>query len=347
MKTATLPEKPRQARRVSPRPQLVPSKTPGLKIKSVLVPIDFSQPSFQALEFALPLLKQFGAELHLVHVFPPDYPLASMAALPLVVPEVTVGQRVRRHLKDIAKKHSVALEPGNIHARRGRPFEEICRLAREKSVDLIVTSTRGLTGLEHLALGSTAERIVRYSPCPVLVVRPGARNRKTGQNGHGTARELSFRKILVPIDFSECAMKGVAYAKALAGEFGSKLVLLHSVAPRYYVTNDEYARYDFPLLMQQCEKAARDQIGELVEKADWDGVAEVETSLQIGHPGQQICARAIDHRADLIVTATHGKTGLKRMLIGSTAEYVVRHAACPVLVVPSHERLLSGTKKAN
>ena len=89
-------------------------------------------------------------------------------------------------------------------------------------------------------------------------------------------------------------MKGVAYAKALAEKFGSKLVLLHSVALQYYVTSDEYARYDFPLLMQQAEKAARNQMGDLVEKADWDGI-EVESSLQIGHAGQQICARAIDH----------------------------------------------------
>lgn len=300
--------------------------------------IDFSQPSLQALEFALPLVKQFGAELHLVHVFPPDYPLASMLAMPLVVPELTVGKRVRRHLKDVAKKLSVQLGHENIHALRGRPFEEICRLAREKSIDLIITSTLGVTGLKHLALGSTAERIVRYSPCPVLVVRPG--------NGKRAKRELSFRKILVPIDFSECAMKGLAYAKALAGEFGSKLVLLHSVAINYYATNDEYARYDFPLLMQQAEKASRDQMGELVQKADWNGVAEVETSLQIGHAGQQICARAADHRADLIVTSTHGTTGFKHILLGSTAEYVVRHAPCPVLVVPSHERPVDISKRA-
>jgi nucleotide-binding universal stress UspA family protein len=291
-------------------------------------------------------LKQFGANLHLVHVFPPDYPLASMAAMPLVVPELTVGKRVRRHLKDVARKYSVTLERGNIHALRGRPFEEICRLAREQNIDLIVTSSRGLTGFKHFVLGSTAERIVRYSPCPVLVVKPAKGKEETGRNGKGTTPKLSFGKILVPVDFSECAMNGLAYAKALAGEFGSKLVLLHSVALRYYVTNDEYARYDFPLLMQQCEQAARDQMGDLVQKTDWDGVVEVETSLQTGHPGDQICSRATDHRVDLIVTSTHGRTGLKHLFIGSTAEYVVRHAPCPVLVIPSHQRpvLNSGRK---
>ena len=317
-----------------------------LQIRSILVPIDFSKPSLQAIEFALPLVRKFGAQLHLVHVFAPDYPLASMAAMPLIVPELEVGKRVRRHLKDVARRYSLRLGPENIHALRGRPFAEICRLAREKSIDLIITSTRGLTGLKHLTLGSTAERVVRYSPCPVLVVRPINAKGKTGRSKKMTTNQLGFGRILVPIDFSECSMKGVAYAKALAGKFGSKLVLLHSVAIQYYAAGDEYARYDFPLLMQQAEKAARNQMGDLVEKTDWDGVVEVETSMQIGHAGQQICARAIDHQADLIVTSTHGTTGFKHMLLGSTAEYVVRHASCPVLVVPSHERpvLNSGRK---
>ena len=132
-------------------------------------------------------------------------------------------------------------------------------------------------------------------------------------------------------------MKGLAYAKALARQFGSTLVLLHSVHVQYYVTSDEYSRYDFPLLMQQAEKAARKQMRDLVEKPDWDGI-KVEPSLQIGHAGDQICARATNHGADLIVTSTHGTTGFKHVLLGSTAEYVVRHAPCPVLVVPSHER---------
>lgn len=336
MKTATPPGRQRP-RIVSFGVRSEKSKAAQIKISNVLVPVDFSKPSLQAIEFALPLVKKFRAQLHLVHVFAPDYPLASTAAMPLIVPEMDVGKRVRRHLRDVARKYWLRLGHENIHARRGRPFEEICRLARERSIDLIITSTRGLTGLKHLTLGSTAERVVRYSPCPVLVLRPFDGKGKPGRNGQMTKGQLRFHKILVPIDFSECSMKGVAYAKALAGEFGSKLVLLHSVAIRSYVTSDEYARYDFPLLMQQAEKAARNQMGDLVEKADWDGV-KVETSMQIGHAGQQICARAIDYRADLIVTTTHGRTGFKHMLLGSTAEYVVRHASCPVLVVPGHER---------
>jgi nucleotide-binding universal stress UspA family protein len=304
------------------------------KIRRALVPTDFSQPSLKAIEFALPLLKQFDAELYLLHVFEPDYPLASTKAMPLIVPELEVGRRVRRHLKDVARKYGIALRPQNIFSLKGRPFAEICGLARKLDIDLIVTSTRGNTGLKHLALGSTAERVVRHSPCPVLVIRKPQRAKCL----------FKISKMLVPIDFSDCSMKGLNYAKALARQFKSTLVLLNSVHLQYYVTSDEYARYDLPLLTQQAEKAAREQMRDLVQETDWHGV-KTETSLQVGHPGQQICARAEDEAADLTVTSTHGRTGFKHVLIGSTAEYVVRHASCPVLVVPTREQTaLSSTK---
>jgi len=318
---------------ISVRGKSAKRSTPAkLQIRNVLVPIDFSAPSLEAIEAALPLIKHFGADLHLVHVFEPDYPASSMVAIPLVVPELEVGERVRR-LRDVAEDYSVPLRRENIHAIKGRPFEEICRLAQEIDIDLIVIATRGNTGLKHLVLGSTAERVVRYSPCPVLVVR-GSDSRKKP-----VPKLATFQKILVPVDFSDCSMKGLEYAKKLAREFRAKLILLHSIALQYYVASDEYARYDLPLLLEQIDEAAKQQMRDLVQQTNWNGV-EVETSIQIGHAGQQICTEATEHNAGLIAISTHGRTGFKHVLLGSTAEYVVRHASCPVLVVPSRERAL-------
>jgi nucleotide-binding universal stress UspA family protein len=330
MKTATLPTTERRSR-ISCRFRATTQQTANARIKRVLVPIDFSERSLEALEIALGLSKRFGAELHLAHIYEPDFPLTTVMAMPLALPPVQVGQSVRRHLKEVAKKRGLDMRPGNYHAIEGRPADEICALARQHAIDLIVVSTRGNTGLKHLVLGSTAERIVRYSPCPVLVVHPQNRNGKTSK------RELTFGKILVPIDFSACSLKGLEYAKSLAWKFGSKLVLLNSVAFQYYITSDEYARYDLPVLMRQAEKASRRQMRELIQNTDWEGI-EVRPSLRIGHAGQQICVQAAEDDLDLIVTSTHGTTGFKHILVGSTAEYVVRHATCPVLVVPSHER---------
>jgi nucleotide-binding universal stress UspA family protein len=141
----------------------------------------------------------------------------------------------------------------------------------------------------------------------------------------------------VPVDFSDSSARNLSHAKQLAEEFDATLILLHSVPLRYYITDADYGRYDFPLLMKQVIKYAREQMRELVAKTAREGV-RVESSLQIGHAGQEICARAEMEKADLIVTSTHGWTGLKHVLIGSTAEYVVRHSSVPVLVVPSHDR---------
>jgi len=296
----------------------------ALQIRNFLVPVDFSAPSLRVLEFAVPLIKHFGADLHLVHVFATDHPFTGLVGMPFVLPELEISREIDGQLKDAAQKYSIDVSPENLHVLKGRAFEEICRLAQDTGIDLIVIATRGNTGLKHLALGSTAERVVRYSSCPVLVTH----------DGKPFGAITGFRRILVPTDFSECSMEGLAYAKAFAKHFKSKITLLNSIHFQYYIASDECGRYDLPRLMQQAEIFARDQMRDLVEKTDWDGL-EVEILLQTGHPGQQICEHARDSNVDLIVTSTHGTTGFKHLLLGSVAEYVVRHAHCPVLVVSS------------
>src|SRR6476620_6697968 len=142
MKTAILPTTQRNAR-ISCAFRRKNTRPSALKIKNVLVPIDFSERSLELLEYARALTKQFGADLHLVHVYERDYPLTSVMGMPLVLPPVEVAQGVRRHLKDVAKKFGLELPPGNIHAIEGSPFEEICRLSRERKIDLVIVSTRG------------------------------------------------------------------------------------------------------------------------------------------------------------------------------------------------------------
>jgi len=247
----------------------------------------------------------------------------------LIVSESQIEQRVRSRLREVAQDQALTIRRVSLHAKAGRPYDQICRIARRLKIDLIITATRGRTGLKHLALGSTAERVVRHAPCPVLVLHTSIGS---------TRRSLStFKKILVPIDFSPCAAQGLAYAKALATQFGSSLILLHSVDLSYYSTNPEYILYDFPPLLEAAEKSAREQMLELISGTDWEDL-EVEHTLQSGHAGEQVCVCARDLDADLIVSSTHGRTGLRRILLGSTAEYIVRHAPCPVLVVPSHQQ---------
>src|SRR3954470_11761027 len=155
MRTATLPTTRRS--RISCGARSRATKPAGIRIRNVLVPIDFSERSFEALSYALGIAKSFGADLHLAHVYEPDFPLTTVMAMPLALPPVQVADGVRRHLKDVAKKFGIELKPGNIHAFEGHPFAEICRIARHEAIDLIVLATRGNSGLKHLLLGSTAE----------------------------------------------------------------------------------------------------------------------------------------------------------------------------------------------
>ena len=305
-----------------------------IRIRNVLVPIDFSSHSLEALQFATPWLRSFGAKLHLVHVSAPDAPLAGLAAMPIVLSQPESNERLRTDLKQAADRSISKLEPANIHVLRGQPYEQICRLARDLKIDLIVIATRGQTGLKHLLLGSTAERVVRYSPCPVLVVRPRSSTRGNGERAEAS---LHIKKILVPIDFSQCALQGLKYARRISTELGSKVILMHSICPAYYVSNEEYARYDFPGLVRQCENTAKKKLRQLIRTGrGLDMTFDVPPTF--GHAGLQICSRAENLNVDLIVASTHGRTGLKHALLGSTAEYVVRHAPCSVLVVPSHPR---------
>lgn len=148
--------------------ELVPAK---LGLRSILVPMDFSPESLKALKYAIPFAEQFGAELILLNVVEP-LPFADLSAFPLALENEQVVSACQAKLETIARHKS--LPRGLVSKtliRQGQSFQEITETARKLKVDLIIISTHGYTGLKHALLGSTAERVVRHAPCPVLVVR--------------------------------------------------------------------------------------------------------------------------------------------------------------------------------
>jgi nucleotide-binding universal stress UspA family protein len=306
-----------------------------LSIRNVLVPIDFSTISIQTIETAKRLAHRFGASIHLVHVHHWQYPGDFMGSL-MPVGKVRVSfeqhrrKRLAEELKMVAQAHG--LSPGLIHPLEGASaFHEICRLAQQIPADLIVMPTHGHTGLRHVLLGSTAERVVRHSPCAVFIVREKKQRSKTG-------RGLSISTILVPVDFSSCSRQGLQYAIGFANEFAAGMILLHAIYLGYIYSSEGTAIYDIPGLQEATRKNAEHQMRKLVRTVNF-GSAKFETMFTEGSPVSDICAFAKDHDTDLIITSTHGLTGLQRVLIGSVAEKVVRHAPCSVLVVPSHPKI--------
>ncbi len=309
-------------------------------IQNILVPVDFSELSIQAIENARHLTRRFGATIHLVHVHEYYYPVGFMSPGAAVPMSMTTFQedseaRAEAELRKLAAKYGIA--PTHCYLRTEVPiYNEICRVASAIKADLIVMPTHGRTGLKHTFLGSTAERVVQHSPCPVFIVRRSGRASASGR----------IDNILVPVDFSRCSFEGLKYAIQFADKVAARILVFHVLYLGYAYTADGFAMYDLFELQKAAREEAERQMAKFVREARFGGV-KYETVVAIGLPVEEICAVAEKKDVDLIVTSTHGRTGFEHVLIGSTAEHVVQHATRPVLIVPAHAevraRQLPGT----
>jgi universal stress protein A len=143
-----------------------------LRLKKILVPIDFSPPSKNAFKYAVRFAEEFGGEMTLLYVLEPESMTGFMAipeATAFVESDIVAAGKNLRSL--IASVRNGKIQRPHWKVRAGLPSHEIVEVAKEMDVDLIVVATHGYTGWKHFCIGSTAERVVRAAPCPVLVVR--------------------------------------------------------------------------------------------------------------------------------------------------------------------------------
>lgn len=142
-------------------------------IKKVLVPIDFSDYSKSALKYAVNFAKSFSAEIVLIYVvepviYPPDFSMGQIA-MPSMNSEW--DERAKEELQKLAKSEIPGESIVKTIIKTGKPFVEIIETAKEENIDLIIIATHGHSGVEHILFGSTAEKVVRKAPCPVLTLR--------------------------------------------------------------------------------------------------------------------------------------------------------------------------------
>ena len=142
------------------------------QIKKILVPIDFSDYSKNALKYATSFAQMFTAKMFLIYVvepviYPADF---SMGQVALPSMDIDMNTRAKEELDNLAKKEITGLEVECL-IKTGKPFVEIIDTASEENIDLIIIATHGHTGVEHILFGSTAEKVVRKAPCPVLTLR--------------------------------------------------------------------------------------------------------------------------------------------------------------------------------
>jgi nucleotide-binding universal stress UspA family protein len=305
---------------MSTNPDLPMNLPKSSRFSHILAPVDFSKPCLHGLSAAVSLARRCGAKLTLLHVVK-HLPHGSHMVLDAAGLRQDWLREAREKLADFVADHV----PEDVSAERvvkeGKAFDVIVREAGKRGCDLIVTATHGYTGLAHVLIGSTAERIVQHAACPVLVVRG---------RGETHGDELAPRWILVPTDFSENSTKAFPLASALAAEFGAKIILAH-VKPGIPMTGEiplNFTQQQIDAIHAQAETRLRKFRSEhFSEEMD-------TTTLVLEGEAHQCLVKAIaSDDPGLIVMSTHGHGGWQHALLGSTAERVVRHAACSVLVV--------------
>lgn len=299
------------------------------RFNRILVPIDFSRPSLKAIPYALAISRQFGADMHLLHVTDVTQQLPpTLLTLP-PLPQSEWNRRFMKRLEALVLKYRTDGKVSALEPRTGTVCEEICDVAQELKADLIVLATHGYTGYKRMFLGSTAERVVQHSPCPVLVVRHHV-SRWNGAGDLRTHTGFELTKILVPTDFSDCSQTALKYGIQLARDFDAELRLVHVINPHIHPFGHQYAALDAERFIRNASRGAQKLMNSMVARSNVPHSAKVI----YGSVAIQIC-NAANEDIDLIVISTHGRTGLGHVVIGSVAEHVVRHAHCPVLVIPT------------
>ncbi|HVR30573.1 MAG TPA: universal stress protein [Thermoanaerobaculia bacterium] len=289
-------------------------------IRKVLVATDFSETSEGALRWGVEIAREHEAELRLMHAL--RLPSASTPLVP-IPPDLHLDmqQRAAARLEEVETRLREAGSRVSTEIRDDDPAQGIRVAAEGWGADLVVIGTRGLSGLEHLLLGSVAERVIAVSPCPVLSVHHGDYD-----------RHRALRRILVPTDFSEEAQRSAELALELVGaRVKGELILVHA----YHIPVEYTAYGGAPTSVRFLEEISEAAKGELdrwaaeLSRRGW----KVTTAVEEGAPAPAIQRVAKDREVDLIAMGTHGRGGLKGFFLGSTAKRVVQHGPCPVLTV--------------
>jgi nucleotide-binding universal stress UspA family protein len=330
-----------------------------IRVERILVPIDFSSVSRASSLYAVDLARVFNAEIIFFHVL-----ATSSFSSRLLFPETDASAADAKRLTDAERvhcrhsldeflsglplsgiRHSVQLE-------KGIPFLRILHMARRCDPSVLIMGTHGATGLEHVIIGGTAERVIRKAGCPVLTIKPegfetffrkildGARFFESrGKDTQGPQKAYRFppRKVLYPTDFSEVSRLAMDYAVFVARKANAELILLHAASPedlalRTEESTDGAAGPGRPEVEERMEDLVK-EIGAFFENL------RVSARIATSRPASAILKTTIEEGVDTIVMGTHGWTSLGLLLSTRTTDRVIRDAPCPVLTIRPNWKL--------
>jgi len=296
-----------------------------VQFKKILCATDFSDFSNHTISYGVALAKEFEAKLFVSHVID----LSSVAIygefqLDPVGQQNRIMEDADAQLKELTGDQPISWEP---LISVGKPADEISRVVEEKDIDLVITATRGRSGLKRIILGSVTERLMRTLTCPLLVV-----NSPEHKFVSAADQVIKLEKILVGCDFSPDSGQALKHALSLAQEFQAELHLTHVIEPP---TQPGLHKEDKPVLEEMQQNYQDLLIGKLKEMvpAEARNWCTPQTGLLEGQPYEEIVTYAESKNIDMIVLGVRGHGLVKTLFLGSTTDRVVRRSPCPVLSV--------------
>ena len=295
-------------------------------IRRILCPVDFSEESRRALEYAAAIARRRGSQLTVLHVYQAASPFDVVPPADDTAATDPQLDMLHTALEDFVRPVAgdAAVTLRLLHGTAAR--RPIVREADAVDADLLVIGSHGRSGLERFLLGSTSDSVVKTATCPVLVVPPGA----------GPARDGRFRRILCGVDFSAPSLRAYRYAVLLAAADdpdGAELTLLHAIEmPPELRDRQVAAAFDVAAVRAAAEVAARQRLERLSPGHHAPSVRMVARVAE-GRADRQIVEAARQLHADVIVLGIHGRNVVDRWLFGSNTQAVVGDAPCPVLIV--------------
>ena len=282
-------------------------------LNRLLAATDFSSRAERALERAHQLSEQFSAQLHILHVVDDDQPAA------------LVEQEARQAADLLDSIVASFPEGGQVQptpiVRKGDPFAEIATTAADLDADLLVMGPHRKQMLRDVFVGTTVERVMRTGQRPVLMV-----------NGEPSG---PYKRVLVAIDLSDASAKALRTARGLGLLSGASVTLLHAFEPlakgMMIYANIERERIEEHVASEAAE--ARQAISAFLDGLKMSDVPYT-VRLEEGSPYDTIRKTVERSKPDLLVIGTRGLTGLKRILLGSVADALLRGVECDIMAVP-------------
>ncbi|MGH2532840.1 MAG: universal stress protein [Thermomicrobiales bacterium] len=310
------------------------------ELTSILVPLDGSPLAEQAIPYAAALAGDDAQLLFLQVTLDPEPVRGPLGDVTVSREEVaaTYQEAGQRELQQAAERWQAVAPRVEIDVVSGDPAEEIMRVCQKRGCELIALATRGRGALGRWTFGSVADRVARTSTVPVLLVRP--------QDAESEIRRPHVRRLVVPYDGSELAAEAIPVAQRLATRLGVEVHLLQAVNPAaitmpYPSMEAAYSAELLAELDQQLEQEAQTSLAEVARPLAEAGV-KVTTAVVVGDPAGAIEEATTD--GDLIVMTSHGRSGVRRWLLGSVAEKLVRGGSAPVVLVPASARAQAGAR---